>query len=59
MALQPFLGPWLLLQFRNLFYINSRTLGRVISPSQGRSLGGPYTYESGARVRLGEEPGSD
>jgi hypothetical protein len=22
-------------------------------------LGGPYTYESGSRVRLGEEPGSD
>jgi hypothetical protein len=23
------------------------------------ALGGPYTYASGSRVRLGEEPGSD
>jgi hypothetical protein len=25
MALQPFVGPWLLLQFRNLFYTDGRT----------------------------------
>jgi hypothetical protein len=25
MALQPFVGPWPLLQFRNLFYTDSRT----------------------------------
>jgi hypothetical protein len=40
MALQPFVGPWPLLQFRNLFlFIQSvGLLVRVISPSQGRYL---------------------
>jgi hypothetical protein len=38
MALQPFLGPWPVLQFRNLFYTTVGLLGRVISPSQGRYL---------------------
>jgi hypothetical protein len=37
-ALQPFVGPWPLLQFRNLFTQTVRLLGRVISPSQGRYL---------------------
>jgi hypothetical protein len=38
MALQPFVGPWPGLQFRNLFTQSVRLLGRVISPSQGRCL---------------------
>jgi hypothetical protein len=38
MALQPFVGPWPLLQFRNLFYTDGRLLGWVIRPSQGRYL---------------------
>jgi hypothetical protein len=38
MALQPFVGPGPLLEFRNHFYTGGRTLGRVISPSQGRYL---------------------
>jgi hypothetical protein len=39
MALQPIVGPWSLLQFRNLFFTQSvGLLGRVISPSQGRYL---------------------
>jgi hypothetical protein len=36
MALQPFFGPWPLIQFRNLQTVE--LLGRVISPSQGRYL---------------------
>jgi hypothetical protein len=36
MALLTILGPWLLLQFRNLFTQMVGLLGRVISPSQGR-----------------------
>jgi hypothetical protein len=36
MALQPSVGPWPLLHFRNYFY--TAGLGRVISPSQGRYL---------------------
>jgi hypothetical protein len=31
MALQPFVGPWLLLQFHNLFTQTVRLLGQVIS----------------------------
>jgi hypothetical protein len=38
MALQPFVGPWLLFQFRNLFTQTGRFLGREISPSQGLYL---------------------
>jgi FAD synthase len=39
MALQSFVGPWPLLQFRNLFFTQTvGLLGRVISPSQGRYL---------------------
>jgi hypothetical protein len=38
MALQPFVGPRPLLQFRNLFTQTVGLLGRVISPSQGRHL---------------------
>jgi hypothetical protein len=39
MALQPFVGPWPLLQFRNLFfYTGGRTPGTGISPLQGRYL---------------------
>jgi hypothetical protein len=34
MALQPFVGPWPLLQFRNHFTQTVRLLGRGISPSQ-------------------------
>jgi hypothetical protein len=38
MALQPFVGPWPLLQFRNHFSQTVGLLGRVISPSQDRYL---------------------
>jgi hypothetical protein len=38
MDLQPFDGPWPLLQFRNLFTQVEGLLGRVISRSQGRYL---------------------
>jgi hypothetical protein len=38
MALQTFIGPWPLLQFRNHFFTNVGLLGRVISRSQGRNL---------------------
>jgi hypothetical protein len=40
MALQPFIRPWPLLQFHNLFYTDQTVgfLERVISPSQGRYL---------------------
>jgi hypothetical protein len=38
MSLQPFVGTWPLLQFRNLIYIDGGLLGRVMSPSQGRYL---------------------
>jgi hypothetical protein len=37
MVLQPFVGPWPILQFRNHFYTVG-LLGRVISPSQVRYL---------------------
>jgi hypothetical protein len=38
MVLQPFVGPWPLLQFRNIFYTDGRTPWRVISPSQDHYL---------------------
>jgi Mn2+/Fe2+ NRAMP family transporter len=38
MALQPFVEPWPLSQFCNLFYKAIGLLGGVISPSQGRYL---------------------
>jgi hypothetical protein len=38
MALQPFVGLWPLLQFRNFFIHSVGLLGRVISSSQGRYL---------------------
>jgi hypothetical protein len=38
MALQPFVGPWPLFQFLNLFIQTVGLLGRVISSSQGRYL---------------------
>jgi hypothetical protein len=38
MLLQPFVGPWPLIQFRNHFSQTVGLLGRVISPSQGRYL---------------------
>jgi hypothetical protein len=38
MALQPFVGPWRLLQFRNFFTQTVELLGRGISPPQGRYL---------------------
>jgi hypothetical protein len=38
MALQPFIGPWPLLQFRNFFTQTLGLLGRVIRPSQRRYL---------------------
>jgi hypothetical protein len=38
MVLQPFVGPWPLLHFRNLFYTEVVLFGRVISPSQGLYL---------------------
>jgi hypothetical protein len=36
MALQPFVGPWPLFQFVELFTQTVGLLGRGISPSQGR-----------------------
>jgi hypothetical protein len=37
MALQPFVGPWPLLEFRNFFFTQTLgLLGRVISPSESR-----------------------
>jgi hypothetical protein len=38
MALEPFVGPWPLLQFPNLFTQTVGLLKQVISPSQGRYL---------------------
>jgi hypothetical protein len=38
MPLQRFVGPWPLLQFRNVFYTDGRTPWTGISPSQGRYL---------------------
>jgi hypothetical protein len=38
MALQPFVGTWPFLQFRNLFTQSVGLLGRVISPSQGHHV---------------------
>jgi hypothetical protein len=38
MALQPFVGPWPLFQFLDLFTQKIGLLGRGISPSQGRYL---------------------
>jgi hypothetical protein len=38
MALQPFVGPWPLFQFLDLFTQSVRLLGRESSPSQGRYL---------------------
>jgi hypothetical protein len=40
MALQPFVGPWPLLQFGNLCFFTQSVglLGRVINPLQGRYL---------------------
>jgi hypothetical protein len=38
MALQPFVGPWPLFQFLDLFTQSVGLLGRGISPSQGRYL---------------------
>jgi hypothetical protein len=38
MALQPFVGPWPLFQFLDLFTQTAGLLGRVISPLQGRYL---------------------
>jgi hypothetical protein len=38
MVLQPFVGPWSVLQFLNLFTHSVVLLGRGINPSQGRYL---------------------
>jgi hypothetical protein len=38
MALQPFVGPWPLFQFLDLFTQSVGLLGRGISPSQGLYL---------------------
>jgi hypothetical protein len=38
MALHPSIGPWSLLQFRNLFYTDGRTPWTRDKPSQGRYL---------------------
>jgi hypothetical protein len=38
MALQPFVGPWPLFQFLDLFAKSVGLLGRGINPSQGRYL---------------------
>jgi hypothetical protein len=41
MALQPFVGPWSLLQFHNLYFFFTQTvglLGQVLSPPQGLYL---------------------
>jgi hypothetical protein len=47
MALQPFVGPCPLLQFRNLFTQSVGLLGRGISPSQGNYL---YTGQHKHRI---------
>jgi hypothetical protein len=48
-ALQPFAGPWPLLQFRNLVYIAVGLLGRVTSPSQGRHRHPCLEWDSNSR----------
>jgi hypothetical protein len=53
MALQNFVGPWPLLQFRNLFTQTVALLGRVISPSQGRYL---HTGQHKPMLLMGFEP---
>jgi hypothetical protein len=53
MALQPFVGPCPLLQFRNPFYTDGRILGRGISPSQGRYL---HTEQHKHRINVKIHP---
>jgi hypothetical protein len=48
MALQPVVGRWPLLQFRNHFSQSVGLLGRVISPSQGRYL---HTGQHNHRIK--------
>jgi hypothetical protein len=53
MALQPFAGPWPLLQFLNLPYTGGRTPWTVISPSQGRYLhAGQYKHGINANIDI-------
>jgi hypothetical protein len=52
MALQPFVGPWPLLQFRYLFTQSVGLLGQVISPSQGRYL---HTGQHKHRINAGTD----
>jgi hypothetical protein len=55
-ALHPFVGPWSLLQFRNLFTQSIGLLGREIRPSQGTYL---QTRQHKRRInthRVGFEP---
>jgi hypothetical protein len=54
MALRPFVGPWPLLQFRNIFFLQTVGLfGRVISPSQGRYLHtGQHKHKINAHINI-------
>jgi hypothetical protein len=53
MALQPFVGPCPLLQFRNLLTQTVELLGRLISPLQGRYLhAGQHKHRMNARTNI-------
>jgi hypothetical protein len=53
MALQPFVGPWPLLRFRNHFYTEVGILGGVISPSQSRYLhAGQHKHKINAHTNI-------
>jgi hypothetical protein len=53
MVPQPFVGPWPLLQFLNIFTQAVGLLGRVISPSQGRyAHAGQHKHRINARTDI-------
>jgi hypothetical protein len=53
MVLQPFVGPWTLLQFRNHFSQSVGLLERGISPSQGRYLDtGQHKHRTNAHTNI-------
>jgi hypothetical protein len=53
MSLQPFVGPWTLFQFLDLFTQSVGLLGRGISPSQGRYL---HTEQHRHRINAHRRP---
>jgi hypothetical protein len=53
MALQTFVGPWVLFQFLNLFTKSVGLLGREMSPSQGRYL---HTGQHKQRINAHRHP---